>query len=206
MKPSEVEWRAVAGALVAPMACVALGSAALVTSHEFWSGRDAVYRAETTRLVGIRGRYRAIGEEERLIETYLPRYRTLEARGVIGGEHRLDWIESLRAVSRDLQMPSVRYTITPQGEYLPEPPVENGTFRIFVSEMALELGLLHEEDLTRLLSGLDERARGLYTVDSCEIRRLTDTFAPESREPNLSARCELHWTTVRQPALGDEAS
>lgn len=205
MKGSEVDWGVLGGALAALVASVGLGSAALTASYEFWSSKDRAYEAETARLLGIRGRYRAVGEEEHLIETYLPRYRALEARGIIGPEHRLDWIEVLRAVSRHLKVPSVRYTVSRQGKYSPEYPVEAGAFLMFASEMELDLGLLHEEDLPRLLSGLDEQAQGLYSVERCEIRRLNDSFAAEPSEPNLSARCKLRWTTVRQPQFGGDA-
>lgn len=197
MKLSEVDWGILRGAAAALSVSVVLSAAALTASYYFWSNMDEGYERENAKLLGIRGRYQTVDEEEGIIETYLPRYEALEARGIIGRERRLDWIESLRAVSRQLKVPSLRYAISSQEAYAPEFPVHSGAFHVYASEMDLDLGLLHEEDLPRLLAGLDERALGLYSVDSCELRRVNDPFGAEPTEPNVSARCKLRWTTVR---------
>jgi hypothetical protein len=66
--------------------------------------------------------------------------------------------------------------------------------------MKLQLKLLHEEDLLRLLGDLRNQANALIAVKSCNISRLALT--PEERansHANLAAICEIDWITLRDP-------
>ena len=75
----------------------------------------------------------------------------------------------------------------------------SGSFRVFATEMSLDLGLLHEEDLPSLLSRIRQDARGLHRVASCTISRSGPSFGLDPTQANLKAKCVLDWLTVRVP-------
>lgn len=200
VKPGEIDWSVLRGSVALLLVSLLVSGGVLGGSYYFWAKMDKEYRKQNSKLLNIRHRYQTIDDEERIIQTYLPRYRGLEERGVIGREQRLNWIEKLREVSQDLKLPSVQYSIDTQTPFKPDFPVqEMADFRIYTSRMTLKLGLLHEEDLPRLLAELDEAANGVYSVSKCVIRRNGATFGRNPTKANLTADCELEWLTVRQP-------
>jgi hypothetical protein len=196
---AEVDWRLLRGALVLLTASLVVSAVVVVGSYQFWDAMDRTYRRESAKLLSIRSRYQTIDEEERLIEIFLPRYQALEARGVIGREQRLDWIETLRTASADLKLPELRYSINTQNEYQADFPLQTGAFQVYVSEMTLDLGLLHEGDLPALLDRLEHDATGLYRVSRCSIDRIREPVGLDPTQPNLRAACTLEWLTVKQP-------
>jgi len=201
VKLADIDWTVLRGAFALLLVSVVLSGGVLGGSYYFWSKMDREYRRQNSKLLSIRRRYQSIDDEERAIQTYLPRFRQLEEGGVIGREQRLNWIEKLREVSQALKLPSVQYSIDTQVPYKPEFPVpEMTSFRIYASRMTVSLGLLHEEDLPRLLAELGRAATGLYSVSKCSIRRNGMAFARSPTTPNLTAECELQWMTVRTPA------
>ena len=175
-----------------------VGGAMLGGSYYFWGAMTEKYTKQQRALQTIRRKYHTVDEEERIIESFLPRYRALEDEGIIGREYRLNWIENLRAVSNELRLPNLRYSIDSQLLYEPEFPVAKGKFKVFVSRMKLSLGLLHEGDLLRFFQELDQRATGLYSVSDCSIRRAGPSFQADPTKSNLNAACTLQWYTVKQ--------
>ena len=134
------------------------------------------------------------------IEEYLPLYRDLESKGVIGQERRLDWIDTLRQASQQVELPTLRYVIDSQSVYQPEFLAPAGSFQIYSSNMRLDLGLLHEGDLGTLFSELDANATGLYTVFECDLSRnhRQREFVKRADATNLRAKCGLRWLTIKQ--------
>ncbi|MCP5150827.1 MAG: hypothetical protein H6983_21630 [Ectothiorhodospiraceae bacterium] len=206
MRPDDIDWGVLRGSLVLLAVAVVIGVGLMVATHQFWAGQDREYRRDQRVFTSARGRYQTVDEEERTMATYLPHYRDLEAVGVIGRERRLDWIEALREVARELKLPSVRYDLGSQDRYTPAFKVDSGAYEVYASRMTLNLGLLHEEDLPRLLEVLRERAVGLFTVSSCAIERVAPEFGRSPTEANLNARCTLEWLTIRQPETGGGTS
>ena len=180
---------------------MAISGALLGSSFHFAENRSRLLQRERSALLAVRAQYQNIDEEEKIIERYLPLYRDLESKGIIGQERRLDWIDTLRQASQRVELPVLRYVIDSQSIYQPEfiPPA--GTFQIFSSHMQLDLGLLHEEDLDTLFADLDANATGLYTVSSCDLRRNYDQreFIKRANVTNVKAECGLRWLTIKQP-------
>ena len=122
----------------------------------------------------------------------------LEGLGIVGGEKRLDWIESLRQADANLKLPSLTYSIGSQEPYKAEYPLAGGAYQPFVTKMDLKLGLLHGQDLFNLLASLDQNAQGLYSVDTCNLqRRLEGPGSP--RQAHVTSECKLRWFTIRKP-------
>jgi hypothetical protein len=62
--------------------------------------------------------------------------------------------------------------------------------------MKLNLGMLHENDLVRLLQELDKGAYGLYSVKECALKRVTKRLEQGPQGQNVSAECTLLWFTL----------
>ena len=200
MKPGEIDWKVMRGSLAGFLLAFLASAAMFAGGHWFRDGQEA-RRAGHARVLGeIRNRYRTLDDEERLIRALLPRYRELAAQGVIGPERRLDWIETLRAAARQLALPELRYSIRSEERIQGGSSSEAGSVQVFRTLMELELGLLHEADLPRLLAFLERHARGLYSVSGCRIERAEPRFVPLATAVNLRAACVLAWFTVRVSA------
>ena len=176
---------------------VIVGASVLGASYYFWGAMTGEFDRQHRQLQNVRRKYHTVDEEERLIETYLPRYQALEEAGIIGREYRLNWIENLREIAKTLKLPRLTYTIDTQQLFESPLLANGGRFKVFVSRMSLQLGLLHEEDLLRLLRSLDKQVAGLYSVANCTMSRTHSDFLKSATEQNLTASCTLNWFTVK---------
>ena len=160
----EVGWKGLIRSLF-PLA-LALGvSAAMIGGAHHYRGAKEARLAEVGRALSeSRTRFRSIDDEKRRIEDLLPRFRALEADGIIGPEARLDWVETLRAASDRLGLPELRYALGAQESLPADPGAESAMFGVYRSHMDLHLGLLHEEDLIRLFEVMERESPGLFSV------------------------------------------
>lgn len=201
MKLDQIDWGLLRNALIFLAISVVVSGALLGTSFHFSEKMNRTFQRERSALFSVRAQYQNIDEEEKIIERYLPLYRDLESRGVIGQERRLDWIDTLRQASQRVELPVLRYVIDSQSVYEPKFIESGGAFQIYSSSMQLDLGLLHEEDLDSLFADLDANATGLYTVSSCNLRRNYNQreFIKRAEVTNVKAECGLRWLTIKQP-------
>jgi len=183
--------------------CLLVSSAVIGGSWYFKQEMSKNYKRSQAQFQGISRQYLAIDEEERLIEEYNPLFLTLFDRGVLGDEHRLDWIETLRATGESIKLPALRYKINSQTIYTPEYPVNTGNFSVYSSDMILNLDLLHEGDIFRVLRDLDNKALGTYSVSGCKFLRISDEVKEDHTEANMSADCNLQWYTIKNSDGGD---
>ena len=138
---------------------------------------------------------RQVREEEIEIGRNSILFNKLQERGIIGGEQRLEWVELLKEIQDRRHLVELQYEILPQ-RLLDGKAASN--FAFHASTMKLQLQLLHEEDLMRLISDLRSQAKALIRVRSCDLARLPAS-ADEHRDgrANLSAKCEIDWLTLR---------
>ena len=190
---TRADWSVLRGALGVFVICILLSTIMLGATHYFADGMASEFRSHHGRFRDASRKYLSVDEEERTIAEHYPAFVELYRRGVIGDEHRLSWVESLRAAAADLKLPALNFEIEPQSIYAAAFPLNTGAFDVRVSRMALGLGLLHEGDLERLLTRLGERADGLFSVRDCALRRATGGSQPGSR---ISAECTLEWYTL----------
>jgi hypothetical protein len=73
------------------------------------------------------------------------------------------------------------------------------TAPVLVSQMDLQLGLVHEIDLLRLLARLRE-APGLLQVRSCNLEMLAAETAPQPDKANLTGSCQLNLYSIPREA------
>lgn len=196
MKKDEFDWTIMKWSVINVLVCLLVSSSLAVGSYYFREKMEAINLQKKRSFQSISQRYLAIDEEEKLIRQYFPEFVGFDSAGIIGREHRLNWIEILRQISEEIQLPALSYEISSREEFTPEYPVSLGVFRLFSSSMRLDLGLLHEGDLLQLLKGLDERAEGTYTVSECEISRKGKEITRGKGDTNINAKCLLNWFTI----------
>lgn len=193
----DIDWAYLRFPLLLLGAAIAL-AAALYLVASWWSeNRGDDYRTDRSALQSSYSDYRQVLEEQKLMETYRKEFDRLTQGGVIGDENRLTWVETIRDTNRILKLPDFRYAIEPQQRFSRPglEPVRNIERRS--SSMTLDLGLIHEGDLFAVFEGLKAGAKGLYSVESCELDRKTPwDKQPSIGSANLTARCSLEWLTV----------
>lgn len=198
---SEV-WRGIRGALIFFVLSVVACAAMILGASAALDDATAEYGIRKKRLDQARTRYLQLDEEMATVDAYLPRFRRLAQTGFLGEERRLTWIEALRNAAERLELPELRYHLSPrQSHSLPDFPIDTGPYRIHASEMQLTMGLLHEGDLFSLLAELDRHALGLYSVTYCRLRRVERESWDDPARANLNAECVLRWYSLEERAL-----
>lgn len=141
------------------------------------------------------GKLRQVREEEIEIRQKSLLFTQLQERGIIGQEQRLEWVELLKEIRDQRRLIDLQYEIAPQRLLEGKP---TGSFSFHSSTMKLQLKLLHEEDLTRLIGDLRRQARALIRVGSCDLTRPPAAAAERGDgQANLLANCEIDWLTLQ---------
>lgn len=145
------------------------------------------------RLADARTQLLSAQSDKENMSTYAYEYNSLLLQKVIGDEQRLDWLEGLERLRQQGIVLDFKYTIAPQQNYVPNPPLDAGNFRLSRSNMALQIDLLHEEQLLRLFSEMRTKLKGWFLLDGCSISRAgtADEIAP------LKAECTGGWFTMK---------
>jgi len=199
MNQSDIDWGVLRNALILLLLALAVSAALIAGSSYYEDMMYAQYHKEDVRFKAISRKYLAVDLEEKLIKDDYPEFLSLYQQGIIGAEHRLNWLETLRAGRDRLDIPDLRYQIDSREQYSPDYDVVSGPFELYTTRMKLTLDMLHEGDLFSLLQVLDERAEGLYTVSRCTIKRLKKKLELAVKAKNLVAQCELAWETIDLP-------
>lgn len=182
--------------LRAPLALLLLATVLAVLGI-VWSlqfVREASTRIETQRaaLNAALSRQRQVQMEARLIEQHIDAYRALVARGFIGEENRLAWIEAAQLANRDSGLYGLTYALSPRTAA--PAPLAAG-LPLQRTRMNVKMPLLVETDLTRFLDALRARAPGVVRVERCTLARPLGGEGL-SADPALEAECELVWYTL----------
>lgn len=171
----------------------AASAAGMFWSHQQQAEARAALQHEQTALNAARARAQQGQQEARLIAQHLDAYHALIARGFVGEESRLAWIEAVHLANQGARLYGVTYTLSPRTA---APPGLAGGLPLKQTRMTLKMPLLVETDLPRFLDALRARAPGLFRVDRCQLTRITDTPPQPVSHPGLDAECELLWFTV----------
>ena len=153
----------------------------------------------------IDGKLRRVSSEQSEIKEKSERFNALQARGVIGEEQRLEWVELLKDIRDRQRLLDLQYEFAPQREIHANPGAKSdgkpdGSFGFFASTMRVQIKLLHEEDLTRFLAELRQQARALIQIKRCNVSRLPQAANESNLSAQLLADCQIDWVTVRELA------
>ena len=174
---------------------IGIGAGVVYVSRDWAKSAKLRLTAAQSERNEIVGKLQRVRGEESEIKQKSAMFNELRTRGVIGDEQRLEWVELLKDVRDQRKLIDLKYEIAPQ-RLLDANPV-NG-YNFFSSEMKLQLKLLHEEDLTRLLSDLRQRAKALIQVRKCAVTRLPRGGAENGTAAQLQADCQIEWITLHE--------
>ncbi|MBN8514064.1 MULTISPECIES: hypothetical protein [unclassified Candidatus Accumulibacter] len=195
MKIVRTDFRKLQASAFAGILMVAAGGLALYVSFDARKSAEQARAHIAAQFAEADGKLKQVRDEESEVKQKSIVFNTLRERGIIGNEQRLDWVELLKDIRDKHRLIDLRYEIAPQR--MLDGQVGND-FVVFASSMRLELKLLHEEDLTRLLDDLQRQAKALIRVKSCRIERLPATGDERGGgRANLMADCEIEWLTLR---------
>ena len=141
------------------------------------------------------GKLKRVRSEENEIRQKSAVFSALQKRGVIGEEQRLEWVELLKEIRDTHRLIDLQYEIAPQRRL---DAVPGNGFTFFSSSMKVQLKLLHEQDLTRLLNDLRQQASALIQVKSCTLSRLPRGTSDSGTNAQLLADCQIDWVTLRE--------
>lgn len=175
------------------LAAVTLAAVGVVWSSMERSEARAERQRQQARLETTRTRQSQSEAEARMIEQYLEAYRALIARGFVGEENRLAWIEAAQLANRDARLYGLTYTLSPRSI---APAALAGGLPLKQTRMAVKMPLLVETDLPRYLEALRARTTGVFRVEHCRLTRNGDGVPQPVNRPELDAECELLWYTV----------
>ena len=152
----------------------------------------------TSQLNEYEGKLKQVRAEEAEIKQKSALYSNLRARGIIGEEQRLAWVELIKEIKESRKLLDMQYEFSPQ-QALELPALSGFSFKS--SPMKLQMKLLHEGDLLNFISDLRKHAKAYVRVRSCNVVRIQRAAAPTGDAALLLADCQLDWITIL-PAKG----
>ncbi|HHM05743.1 MAG TPA: hypothetical protein ENJ19_08365 [Gammaproteobacteria bacterium] len=159
--------------------------------------KSAALELARTGFEALNGEYRAVLRAQRIFRDEYNAYQALEAGGFIGPEDRLHWVEGLRDSVRKLEVSSAHYHIDENRPTFLAGEQPGGAFQLYVSPMGITLDLLHEGGLFDFLTLLARQDLGVYQVRQCVLTPVDGEGELKARQPNVRARCEFWWYTLR---------
>jgi hypothetical protein len=197
MKRADIEWPIVRGALGLLGSCLLVSALLLASSFHFRDQMALLLQKHELRFKDISRNYLTLKEKEQILKEDYPRFVGFYNQGIIGPEQRLNWVETLRHAAAGIKIPALRYEIGSRQAYTPGFSLSTAPYQVYTSTMKLNLGMLHENDLVRLLQELDKSAYGLYSVKECALKRVfTKRLEQGPQGQNVSAECILLWFTL----------
>lgn len=194
--PANAGQRLAIPALIAVLLIAGGGMAVAITSELLAETRVEQRTAAAERQSAQQKFARATDEEREIRETLVD-YQKLLARGVIGEEQRLDWVDRIGEIKAARKLFDVRYSIEPQRP-VDYPGIGGaGEVQFLASPMKVELSLLHEEDLFRFVEDLRAALSAHVVVRSCNVQRQERATVDRGVTPKLRASCDIDLVTIR---------
>ena len=197
MTRDELDWSVIKFSTIIFIVVLLVSVALIYGSWTFKEDMFSEYKKNKAMFTAISQQYLAVDQNENIIRQYYPEFIALYKKGFIGREHRLNWIETLRAASERIKLPGLTYDISPQEEYSPEFSTNMGRFALYSSTMKLNISMLHEGDLLHLIKDMNEHVEGIFTITKCRFIRTSKKLIEKRDAKNIMADCELQWINIR---------
>jgi len=175
------------------LAATLLSAAGIYWSHQQDTEARAALQRQQAALNAAHARQQQGKTEARLIAQHLDAYHALIARGFVGEENRLAWIEAVHLANQDARLYGLTYSLSPRTA---APADLASGLPLKQTRMTVKMALLVETDLPRFIAALRTRAPGIFRVERCQLSRITDAPPQPVNRPELDAECELLWFTV----------
>ncbi|MBA3695977.1 MAG: hypothetical protein H0W85_04265 [Methylotenera sp.] len=199
MKLSAQDWQKLKAPLLTLFG-VLVGMALLIGfAHYYSEQQQKALENQKNQLNAARQHYLSSGSEKDIITEYLPKYQKLINKGFVGEERRIEWVDELRSEHQQHKLFGIKYNISQQEEYKPTFTLNFGGFALHRSVMKLELDMLHEGDILKLMESMAAKDAAPFMLRDCEIVRLNNSTTFNQLIPNLHAQCNVDWLTIHEP-------
>lgn len=189
---------------IAAAAMMALGVAAVFASNHFLGMVRSERQAAADERRAAQEKLARATSEEREIRDKLVDYKKLLERGIVGDEQRLDWVDTIGQIKAARKIYDIKYAISPQKSFeIQGGGPAGGDVEFRVSELKLDMQLLHEEDMLAFLEDLQRQLKTHVMVRSCSMQRLDrgGGFERSGANPRLRADCLIDLVTIRDRKL-----
>ena len=193
------DWARLQWSIALFVALAAAGAVIVSLSTKALNDAGKANRQAKQAMDAAHGKASRADEEAQELRDKIAVYQAMETRGIIGQEHRLDWIEKIGKLKKSRKLIDVTYELEPQKllDAKVVAPNLNG-FDFMSSPMKLQMALLHENDLLDFLADLRAEIQGYIRVSGCNVTRSTVAAANHGPAAQLRAECDLDWITVRE--------
>lgn len=178
-----------------------LGGGSVWTALQMKKGSEKAFKEATAERQDIQARLARAREEEQELRAKIGGFEALRARGFIGPEQRLDWVEAIARIKASRRLSKLDYEFAPQrpvdAAILPDGAAAGG-FLIMASQMRMQMHMLHEGELLDFLAELRDAVRAMLQVRSCTLERLPPGRTERGGNAQLKAECTLEWITLRE--------
>ena len=192
-----MRWPQLLAALRLPLAGLAisllLASLAVVWSLQHLSQARQRNDAAQAQVTSSRDLLARQASALKLARDYLPVWQNWQARGLMGGYGRLDWLQAAQNADKAAGLYGFGYQVEPAK---PAPQGIADGVKLEATVMKLKLPLLVESDLDHFLSALQAQPVGLARIKRCSLQRTGPLPPPPLNRPGLMADCELVWYTI----------
>jgi hypothetical protein len=178
-----------------------LGAAAVWTTLQLKKSGEKAFKEATAARSDIQTKLARAREEQAELRDKIGRFQALKARGYIGPEKRLDWIETIARIKAARRISKLEYDFAPQrpvdASVLPGGAAAGG-FEIVSSQMRLQLQVLHEGELLAFLAELRTTVQALVQIRACSMERIAPAGQARGNTAQIKAACTLEWITLRE--------
>ena len=194
---NNIDWQFLKRPLIFFLVCLTLFAAFVVSGLEFEAGKLGEYNYGKDSLSNTHRTYNKLVQDLDLLQQYTQKYDEYKNSGLLGGERRLSWIETLESINEKLKLPTLAYSLKPQGPFTVPMIRDEKYVNLNSTPMELNMAILHEGDIFSVFESIDGEIANLFTIDSCNIRRSSVTGAAlNTKRANFSSNCSLRWITV----------
>jgi hypothetical protein len=178
-----------------------IGGGSLWTTHQLKKNSEKTFKEVTAARRDMQAKLARASDEQQELRDKIDRFQQLKAKGYIGAERRLDWIEAIARIKTARRILKLEYELSPQRQVdstLLPGGASAGGFELMASQMRLQLELLHEAELLAFLAELRDTVQALVKVRSCTIERIaTGNTIRSGNLAQLKADCVLEWITLK---------
>lgn len=170
---------------------LAIGGSAVFFSQRFAHNAQQARQEAQRQLADARSRLNAARDDQENMAAYTKEYTAIYRREIIGDEQRLNLIEGLETLRQRKRVLDFKYAIAPQQPYKTVPALDSGNFDLQLSNMTLQIELLHEGQLINFFDSLRRDINGWFVLDKCTMERAPGATA------QLKAECAGGWLTLK---------
>jgi len=184
--------------------CLLLAAVVVFLSYTTLQTARENRAAQQQTLNAAKDRYYLAVKRKALLDEFSLRYAELPQKNIVGDENRLSWVDAIETIAEQLQLPYLKYRIEKREQLADKSLTKSFPgIDVFYSSMSLEMQLLHEGDLYRLLDQLQNKADGLFDVQRCSMHKnnaVGSSVLQSRTSKNFSSVCVLNWYTLQAAA------